>query len=90
MSPGGGVRLLIGRFRGRLRRYAVADTVEYDADAVPDQLPNTRGYGHGRLGDQVPVPMWSRVAIPVCFVENSYRTTSPAHTLVACNFGNVD
>ena len=67
MSPGGGVRLLIGRFRGRLRRYAVADTVEYEADAVPDQLPNTRGYGGERLGDQVPVPMWGGVCYPSVF-----------------------
>ena len=67
MSPGDGVRLLIGRFRGRLRRCAVADTVEYVVDAVPDQLPNTRVYGDGRLGDHVLVPMWGGVCYPSVF-----------------------
>ena len=92
MSPGGGVRLLIVRFRRRLRRYAVADTVEYEADAMPDQLPNTRGYGGGRLGMEIklPFPGGAEYAIPVCFVENGYRTTPAAHALMACNFGNVD
>ena len=89
MSPGGGVRLLIGRFRGRLRRYAVADTVEYEADAVPDQLPNTRGMVAEGLEIKPPFPGGAEYAIPVCFVENGYRTNSAAHTLVACNFGNV-
>ena len=67
MSPGGGVCLSIVRFHRRLRRYAVADTVEYEADAVPDQLPNTRGYGGGRLGDQAPVPRWGGVCYPSVF-----------------------
>ena len=35
-------------------------------------------------------PCGAECAILVCFVENGYRTTSAAHTLVACNFGNVD
>ena len=67
MSPGDGVRLLIGRVRGRLRRCAVADTVEYVVDTVPDQLPSTRVYGSGRLGDQVLVPMWGGVCYPSVF-----------------------
>ena len=67
MSPGDSVRLLIGRFRGRLRRCAVAGTVEYVVGAVPDQLPNTRVYGDGKLGDQVIVPMWGGVCYPTVF-----------------------
>ena len=35
-------------------------------------------------------PGGAEYAIPVGFIENGYRTTSAAHTLVPCNFGNVD
>ena len=42
------------------------------------------------LDIKLPFPGGAEYAIPVCFVENGYRTTSAAHTLVACNFGNVD
>ena len=68
MSPGADVRLLSGRFCERLRYCAVvADTVEYEADAVLVQLPNTRGYGGGRLGDQAPVHRWGGVGYPSAF-----------------------
>ena len=39
---------------------------------------------------KLPFPGGAEYTIPVCFVENGYRTTSAAHTLGACNFGNVD
>ena len=39
---------------------------------------------------KLPFPGGAEYAILVCFVEKGYRTTSAAHTLVACNFGNVD
>ena len=39
---------------------------------------------------KLPFPGGAEYAIPVCFVENGYRTTSAAHTLVTCTFGNVD
>ena len=29
-------------------------------------------------------------AVPVCFVQNGYSTSSATHTLVACNFGDID
>ena len=39
---------------------------------------------------KLPFPGGAEEAIPVCFVKNGYCTTSAAHTLEACNFGNVD
>ena len=39
---------------------------------------------------KLPFPCRAEQAIPVRFIENGYRTTSAAHTLVACNFGNID
>ena len=39
---------------------------------------------------KLPFPGGAEYATPVCFVENGYRTASAVHTLVACNFGNVD
>ena len=39
---------------------------------------------------KLPFPGVAEYAIPVCFVEKGYRTTSAAHILVACTFGNVD
>ena len=68
MSPGGGVRLLCGRFRTRLRKYATVGIVVYVADAVLVQRPSMRGFGGGRLGDQARVPYGVEQAVPMCLV----------------------
>ena len=39
---------------------------------------------------ELPFPGGAEEAVPVCFVQNGYNTSSATHTLVACEFGDID
>ena len=39
---------------------------------------------------KVPFPGGAKGAVPACFIQNFYGTTSVTHTLVACDFGDID
>ena len=35
-------------------------------------------------------PCGAEAAVPVCLVQNCYGATSATHTLMACDFGEID
>ena len=39
---------------------------------------------------EFPFPGGAEESVPVCFVQNGYSTSSTTHTLVACDFGDLD
>ena len=39
---------------------------------------------------ELPFPGWAEESVLVCFVQNGYSTSSATHTLVACDFGDID
>ena len=42
------------------------------------------------LDIKLPFPGGAEEAVPVCFAQNGLGTSSAMHTLVACNFGDID
>ena len=42
------------------------------------------------LENKLAFPCGAEVAIPVYLVQNCYGATSATHTLVACDFGDID
>ena len=39
---------------------------------------------------ELPFPGGAEEAVPVCSVQKGYSTSSATHTLVACDFGDID
>ena len=39
---------------------------------------------------ELPFPGGADESVPVCFVQNGYSTSSATHTLVVCDFDDLD
>ena len=42
------------------------------------------------LENKLAFPCGAEVAVPVCLVQHCYGATSATHTLVICDFGDID
>ena len=74
---------LCGTSRARLRYHAGAGTVVSRGPVREDVAAKS-------LENKLAFPCGAEVAVPVCLVPHCYGATSATHTLVTCDFGDID